>query len=343
MDIDARSVGAERQYEMRRIAVTAILDGASHQATADLVGVTRQTVTEWMRLYREGGWDALQIKKRGRRKGQGRALAPHQIGNLCNTIKDKCPDQLKLFGCLWTAASVAALVKKRFGVSYSERHMQRLLKEWGYTPQKPIRRSYERNPEAVEAWLEKEYPAIKSRAKKENGLIYWEDETGARSDYHAGRTYGKRGKTPVIPDTGRRFGCNVISALTNRGDLKFMVFTGNFNADVFLKFLKRLVRQVDRKVFLIADGHPAHKAKKVRAWLEANKKKVEMFFLPPYCPELNPDEYLNNDLKQNAVGKKRSRTLGELVGNVRSHLRRRQKNPDIVKRFFQHDDVVYAA
>lgn len=294
MKIDARKVGAEAQYEKRRTAVTAVLDGTTHQDAAELVGVTRQSVTEWMKRYRDGGWPALKIGKRGRSKG--RAIAPHQAASICSTIRDKCPDQMKLFGSLWTADAVAALIERRFGIGYSRRHVQRLLKEWGYTPQKPIRRAYERNPEAVRRWLDEEYPAIKARAKRAKALIYWEDETGARSDYHAGRTYGERGRTPVIPDTGKRFGCNVVSALTNRGDLNFMVFTGRFNADMFLTFLKRLIKQADRKVFLIVDGHPAHKARKVRAWVERNARKLELFFLPPYSPELNPDEYLNNDI-----------------------------------------------
>ncbi len=341
MKIDARKVGAQAQLEKRRIAVGAVLGGSSHQDAANLVGVTRQSVTTWMKLYREGGWTALKIKKRGRRVG--RRIKTHQMANLCNTIKDKTPDQLKLFGCLWTAASVAALIKKRFDVAYSERHVQRLLKQWGYTPQKPIRRAYEQDPEAVKVWLKKEYPRIKRKAKRENALIYWEDETGARSDYHAGRTYAERGCTPVIRDTGKRFGCNVVSALTNRGDLNFMVFTGRFNAGVFLSFLQRLLKHAGRKVFVIVDGHPAHKAKKVKAWVEANQHKIALFYLPPYSPELNPDEYLNNDIKQNAVGKRRARTQDELTANIRGHLHRRQKQPHTVARFFRHKDVLYAA
>lgn len=341
MRIDARKVGAEAQYEKRVTAIKAVLDGLSHQKAAELVGVTRQSVTEWFKRYKSGGWEALKIGKRGRRIG--RAIAPHQTASICKTIKEKCPDQLKLFGCLWTAASVAALIEKRHGIRYSRRHVQRLLKQWGYTPQKPIRRAYEQNPEAVEAWMKRDYPRIKRRAKAENALIYWEDETGARSDYHAGRSYGERGRTPVIRDTGKRFGCNVVSALTNRGDLNFMVFTGRFNAGVFLSFLKRLIKHTERKVFLIADGHPSHKARKVKAWVEKNKDRIELFFLPPYSPELNPDEYLNNDIKQNAVGKRRARTQDDLVANIRGHLRRRQKSPETVARFFQHKDVLYAA
>ena len=182
------------QQEKRRTAVQAVLDGASHQAAADVVGVKRQTVTVWMARYREGGWDALKIH-RGRPKGS--ALKPHQAAGICRTIRDKCPDQLKLFGCLWTAAAVSALIARRFGIQYSERHVQRLLKRWGYTPQKPIRRAYEQNPEAVEAWLKTEYPAISRKPGGKNALIYWEDETGVRSDYQAGSNH-----RPAGPDSG---------------------------------------------------------------------------------------------------------------------------------------------
>lgn len=339
---DARSLTAEAQFEKRQLAVKAVLDdGMQQHVAAEMVGVTRQAVGKWIKLYRSGGWDALKPQKQGRPKKK--QLKPYQIANLCNTIKDKEPEQLRLFGCLWTAEAVAKLIERRFKISYSTRHVQRLLKEWGYTPQKPLRRAYEQNPKVVQEWLETEYPAIKRQAKREKATIYWEDETGARSDYQAGRSYAPVGKTPIVRDTGKRFGCNVVSALTNQGGLCFKVFSGRFNAAMFIEFLGRLVKHSKRKVFVITDGHPTHKAKKVKAWLERNEKKIRLFYLPPYSPELNPDEYLNNDIKQNAVGRRRAADQKELMENVRSHLRSRQKTPEIVANFFHHPDVQYAA
>jgi len=166
---------------------------------------------------------------------------------------------------------------------------------------------------------------------------------GVRSDHVAGRSYGRRGQTPVIPGTGQRFGCNMISAITNRGRLNFMVFRERFKDRVFLHFLKRLVRQVPRKVFLIVDGHPVHRAARVTRWVSAHAKKIELFRLPSYSPDLNPDEMLNQDVKSNAVGRRRAESPSELVSAVRGFLRGRQRQPDVVSRYFHKDSVRYAA
>jgi len=166
---------------------------------------------------------------------------------------------------------------------------------------------------------------------------------GLRSDHVAGRSWGLKGKTPVVEATGKRFGCNMISAITNRGRLNFMVFQGRFTGPVFLRFLRRLVRQSDQKVFLIVDGHPVHRARKVKAWLEQNSEDIELFYLPSYSPHLNPDEILNQDIKTNAVGRNRASNLPELMTNVRRFLRSRQRRPHVVRRYFLERHVRYAA
>jgi transposase len=196
----------------------------------------------------------------------------------------------------------------------------RYLRRWGFTPQKPLRRAYERDPVAVRRWLTKQYPAIRALARRERATVFWGDETGMRSDHQAGRSWGRRGRTPVIPGTGKRFRCNMISAITNRGRLAFMVFPGSFNAAVFLRFLRRLVRHARRKVFLIVDEHPVHVAEEVERWVKRHRRHIRLFFLPGYSPELNPDELLNQDVKTNAVGRKRPRHKGELMANVRRYL-----------------------
>ena len=173
--------------------------------------------------------------------------------------------------------------------------------------------------------------------------IQWGDEMGLRSDHHAGRTYGRRGQTPVVPGTGQRFRCNVISAVSNRGRLAFMVFRHGFNAGTFLRFLRRLLRLATRRVFLIVDGHPAHRAKRVTTWVAAHADRLRLFFLPGYSPELNPDEYLNHDVKANAVGRQRAHDVDELVTNVRNYLRVTQRRPTCVRRYFQAPSVRYAA
>ena len=248
---------------------------------------------------------------------------------------------------LWSRAAVMQLIDQECQIKLGVRTVGKYLKRWGFTPQKPMRRAYERDPAAVKAWLKEQYPAIKKRAKEENALILWGDEMGLRSDDPIGRSYAPRGRTPVVPATGKRFGCNMISAISNLGQLWFMVFAGRLNAKLFIEFLGRLLRiAAGRKLFLIIDSHPAHKAGKVTRWLNEKPAersgRLELFFLPGYSPELNPDECLNQDTKQ-ALKKNRPRYQWEMIGNVRSHLRRRQKQPQVVKRFFQEKHVRYAA
>lgn len=253
------------------------------------------------------------------------------------------PDQLKLPFYLWTREAVGRLIEDRVGIQLSVWTVGRYLAQWGFTPQKPARRAFERDPERVRRWLDEEYPAIRSRAKREGAEIYWGDEMGVRSDHVAGRSYGRRGQTPIILGTGQRFGCNMISAITNRGRLNFMVFRERFKDRVFLKFLKRMVRQVPRKVFLIVDGHPVHRAARVTRWVSAHTKRIELFRLPSYSPDLNPDEMLNHDVKSNAVGRRRAGSPSELLLAVRGFLRGRQRQPDVVSRYFHKDSVQYAA
>jgi len=239
------------------------------------------------------------------------------------------------------------LIRRRTGRAVSVWTAGRYLRRWNMTPQKPVRRAYERDPAAVKAWLKEQYPAIKRRAKEENALILWGDEMGLRSDDPIGRSYAPRGQTPVVDAAGKRFGCNMISAISNLGQLWFMVFAGRLDAGLFLEFLGRLLRAGGErgKLFLIVDAHPAHKAVKVTRWLNEKPERsgrLELFFLPGYSPELNPDECLNQDTKQ-AMKKTRPRHQAQMIGHVRSHLRRRQKQPQVVRRFFQEKHVRYAA
>jgi len=338
---DARSLPPVAQEDLRLKAIKAIKDGVTQVEVARLYGVTRQTVGRWVKAFREGGVKALKAKRRGRPKGG--SLLPWQSAQIAKTVVDRCPDQLKLPFYLWTREAVAQLIEKRFDIELSVWTVGRYLKRWQFTPQKPVRRAFEKNPLAVQHWLEEEYPSIRSHAKREKALIYWGDEMGLRSDHASGCSYGRRGQTPVVPGTGQRFGCNMISAITNGGQLNFMVFKERFCTEVFLDFLKRLVRQSPKKVFLIVDGHPVHRAAKVKDWVEEKGESIRLFFLPGYSPELNPDEILNQDIKSNAVGRKRAHNLIEMMRNIRGLLRSRQRQPHIVKQYFQEKNVRYAA
>src|SRR3989337_2495892 len=341
MKTDTRTLSPSAQESLRIRAVKAVLAGHTQLEVAGIFEVPRQTVGLWIKAHRRGGLRSLKAKKRVRPKGG--TLLPWQAAQIVRSITDRTPDQLKLPFYLWTREAVGRLIEDRFGIRLSVWTVGRYLAQWGFTPQKPARRAFERDPERVRRWLDEEYPAIRSRAKRVGAEIYWGDEMGVRSDHGAGRPYGSRGQTPVIPGTGQRFGCNMISAITNRGRLNFMVFRERFTDRVFPNFLNPLARQVPRKVFLIVDGHPVHRAARVTRWVRAHAKRIELFRLPSYSPDLNPDEILHQDVKSNAVGRRRAGSLPELVSAVRGFLRGRQRQPGVVSCYFHNDSVRYAA
>jgi transposase len=339
---DARCLSPSAQEALRRRAVRAVREeGMSKSEAARTFGVSRTSIHAWLGKFAMRGAPGLASRTRGRPRRS--RLAGHQAATTVRLIADRCPDQLKLPFALWTREAVAQLIADRYDIQVSVWTAGRYLKKWGFTPQKPLRRAYERNPVAVKKWLCEEYPAIKRRAKREKGEVLWGDEMGLRSDHQAGTSYGRKGRTPVILGTGQRFRCNMISAISNQGRLAFMVFQQRFTAKVLLDFLRRLVRHAGHKVFLIVDGHPVHKSKKVKHWLEQHASEIELFLLPGYSPELNPDEYLHQDLKSNALGRQRPRNQTEMIANLRSRLRSTQRTPHKVKNYFQHPDVKYAA
>jgi len=339
---DARLLPPQAQEDLRRRVMAAVLDRKCRPTeAARTFGVSRMSIYNWLGAVEAGGRSALRAQKRGPKGGS--RLAGHQAATVVRMIQDRCPDQLRLPFALWTREAVAELIQQRYGIGLSVWTVGRYLRHWGFTPQKPVRRAYERDPEAVRRWLEKEYPAVRRRARAQGAGIYWGDQMGLRSDHQAGTSYGRRGCTPVIPGTGKRFGCSMMSAITNRGQLAFMVFKCRFTAKVMLVFLRRLVRHARRKVFLIVDGHPVHGAQAVGRWLATHAGQIEMFLLPGYSPELNPDELLNNDVKSNALGRRRPADQIEMISEVRGYLRGTQRRPDIVVNYFQEKHVRYAA
>jgi len=339
--LDARHLSPEAQEALRRRVVRAVSKGMSQAQAARVFGHSRVSVNGWCQRWRKGGLRVLRSRPRGRPSAI--RLAPYQAATIVRMIVDRTPDQLKLPFVLWTREAVRDLIAQRFGIRLSVWTVGRYLRRWGFTPQKPLRRAYERDPQAVRRWLKKEYPAIRALARRERAAIFWGDETGMRSDHQVGRSWGRRGRTPVIPGTGRRFRCNMISALTNRGKLAFMVFEGSFTKAVLRNFLRRLLRHAGRKVFLIIDAHPVHVSDAIKRWVERQRQQLRLFCLPGYSPELNPDEYLNQDVKANAVGRKRPRNKAALMSNVRAYLRSTQRKPRKVRRYFHHPKVRYAA
>ncbi|SAL07696.1 helix-turn-helix, type 11 domain-containing protein [Caballeronia calidae] len=339
---DARKLDQATQAHLRKMVVQAVRGGMTRAEAARTYGVSLRAVGNWMKLAREGGLRALRAGKRGRRQGSGHLTHPQAV-RMRKLIIERMPDQLALPFYLWTRESVAQLIERECAVKVSKWTAGRYLKAWGMSAQKPVRRAYERKDEEIERWLNEDYPGIAKEAKQEGATIYWGDEMGLRSDHVSGTSFALKGETPVVRATGKRFGCNMISAITNRGELSFMVFEGTFKNATFIDFMKRLLRQATRKIYLIVDGHPVHRSKAVKRFVADNAERLRLIRLPGYCPELNPDELLNQDVKTNALGKSRPATKAEMIGTVRRHLHRRQKEPHVIRNLFKERHVRYAA
>lgn len=339
---DARKLSPEAQDALRERVIQAIeAEDLSISAAARTFGVHRSTVSEWWNRYRRLGSASLVSKKRGAKPKP--LLTPDQDHRLLTVLREKTPEELGLGEALWTRDAVAEWAARELGVKRSRWVWGRWLAAKGFTPQKPARRAYEHDPAAVERWLKKEYPQIEAEAKAENAEIHWLDEAGLRSDCQRGRGYAPQGQTPVQSVPGRRFGINYIATVSNLGVLRFMVFAGRFTAAVLLVFLTRLLASRSSKVYVILDGHPSHRSKKVKEWVATRTDRIRLIFLPSYSPELNPAEYLNNDVKGNAQRSGRARDRDQLAGKVRSYLRSTQCDPEVVQAYFEAKHVKYAA
>lgn len=337
---DARKLSHDKLTELRRRAVTAVQNGESPEDVARVMVVNRASVYGWLALYRNGGWDNLDAKKRGGRKPKLDAKALrwiYQIVTLGN------PNQLKMPFVLWSAKLLAAAIEKKFGIKLSKASVCRLLHQLGLSPQRPLWRAYQRDPQVVERWLKEEYPAIRAAARKAKGEVWFGDEAGVRSDAHSGTTWAPKGQTPIVSTTGARFGLNVISAVNRRGALRFMCVEGKVNADVFIEFLGRLMESAGHPVYLVVDGHPTHKAAKTRKFVESTKGRLKLFLLPGYSPDLNPDELVWNNLKSQGTGKRAITGPDQLKKLVIGHLRSMQKNADLVRSFYRTPSTEYAA
>ena len=341
---DFRGIGRPAQEELRRRALALIeQQGLSQGQAAQMVGVHRQTVNIWLKRYRQQGEDGVLDGRRvSPRRGKGR-LSAEEAGQIRRWIVEHTPDQLGLPFGLWTSRAVRELVERRLGKRLGLTAVQLYLRRWGLTPQKPLARAKERQPAAIAAWLAISYPAIAKRAKVMRAAIYWGDETGISNQDQTGRSYAPRGKTPVVARTAKRITRSMISAVSNRGLMRFMLYEGALNADGFVAFLRRLIKDAGRKVVLIVDNLKVHKAHKVQAWVESHAHEVELCYLPAYAPDHNPAEYLNNDLKQQLRQQPQPGSEEELIGRTRSVLRTIQRSPERVRAYFRPEPVRYAA
>jgi transposase len=338
---DTRRLPRSAQEALRQKVVRAVVvKKMTQRAVARFFEVSENAVSTWVRAYKAKGGQALRTKRLGRPKGT--ALTAEQAASIRKSVVGKCPDQSRLPGMLWTREAVSALVERRFGIQLSRWTMGRHMKSWGLTAQKPAKRALEQNPAQVRYWLQTKYPAICRQAKEEKAQIWWGDETGLRSDHQTGTTWGEKGRTPVVRQSGKRISCNIVSAITNQGKMAFMVFEQRFTADIFLNFLQRLVSHQERKTFLILDRYSVHTSSKVLQWVESQKEKISVFFLPTHSPELNPDELLNQDLKSNALRSRRPGNKAELMSKTRSFLRGKQRQPHKVAQYFEGKNGGYA-
>ena len=340
---DTRRLSQRTQDELRQRGVEMHRGGMSQAAVARALHVRPATVCSWVKLAKRVGRKPLMSARRGVKVSTRKALKPWQEATIARTVMGKEPRQLRLPFALWTRQSVAELIRQRYGIELSRWSVGKYLKRWGFTPQVPAKRAFQRDPEHAQLWRETIFPVIKAQAKAENAEIWFQDETGIRSDDQVGRTYGKRGVTPTVRVSGRRFSCNVISAITARGQLAFTVVTETLRVPLFLRFLSRLIEHAGRKVYLVLDGHPVHKAKAVKAWAAERADQIQLIFLPPYSPELNPDELLNHDLKANTVRRRPPAHRAEMIAQTRAHLHRRQRQPHKIAALFRERHVAYAA
>ncbi len=335
---DGRKLDHKTLEAIRIRAVEQVEAGESPEVVIRVLGMSRARIYEWLAAYREGGDEALKAKKLF---GRPPRLTGKQLDRLYRIITTKNPLQLKFPYALWTRSMVREVIRDKFGVRLSDVSVGRLLNKLGLSPQKPLRRAYQQDQEAVERWVNEEYPEIRKLAKREKARIFFADEASVRSDYHSGTTWAPRGKTPVVPTTGARFSLNLVSAVSPRGEMRFMTVTGRMNAAKFIEFLQKLMKGTNRPVFLVVDGHPTHRAAKVKKFVASTEGKLRLFFLPPYSPELNPDESVWNYVKNHHVGKATISGPDQFRALVLGTLRRLQKMPALVTSFFEQKELRY--
>jgi transposase len=341
--IDFRTVTESARLVLRERAISLIKSGKAKGEVAKILGVRAGTISEWWKLYKSSGKKGLSAKKRGVKSEDKKLLSQSQEKAIQDMIVDRMPDQLKLDFALWTRKAVKELIEREFGIVLAITTMGDYLRKWGFTPQKPKKKAYEQCPKKVQKWLDEEYPAIKQAAKEENAIIYWGDETGVKNQCNHGRSYAPKGKTPVKKSMSKRFSVNMISAITNQGFVQFSLYSDTMNADKFIDFMQQLIKSSTQKIYFIVDNLKVHHSKIVKEWVVDNKERIVLYFIPSYSPEMNPDEYLNCDLKQGMSAKKSPKTVEILQSNVYNHMSMLQEKPDRVRKYFQHKSISYAA
>jgi transposase len=338
--MDGRKLKHEVLTELRKRAVARVQSGESPEVVVRAMGFSRACIYNWLAMYRAGGWDALDARKRG---GRPRKMKGRMIAWIYRVVVGKDPRQYKFPFALWTRNAIAAVIYQKYGIPLSANSVGRLLAQLGITPQKPLWRAYQQDPERVQKWVEEEYPSIAREAKRLRAEIWFGDEAGLRSDYHAGTTWGRKGQTPVVQSTGARYRLNMISAVNRRGRMRFMLEERGLNADVVCRFLDRLMAGSSKPVFLIWDGHPMHKSRKVAETVRRYKGKLRVYVLPGYSPELNPDEGVWREVKAHRLGRAGIFTFADMKSKALGALRHLARRPDKIRSLFRSKTTLYAA
>lgn len=341
---DARKQTLEQLHERRKQVVRLHKRNIDIMQIVEMSGLSYPTVRNTINLFEIGGWPAIKPAARGHKLGEGRRLTAEQEAAIRTTICDKRPEQMKMDFYLWSRAAVGELIRREYGVEFGVRTVGKLLQRWGFTPQKPIKKAYEQRPEAVQQWLDEHYPAIEAQAKTEGGEIHWGDETALVNTDVRGRSYAPAGQTPVAYAVGgTRQKLSMIATVTNQGKMRWMIIDEAFNSDRLIEFLEALIKDAKRKVFLILDNLRVHHSKPVKAWLAERVAQIEVFYLPSYSPELNPEERLNADLKQSMGKRAPVRTKTKLREAANEHMTQLEQSPERVRAYFQDPRVKYAA
>lgn len=340
---DARELSDEILEALRLRALRGCQLGLTETQVAQVLGVARETVSRWWSAYAKQGVQALPQRRTGRPLGSGRALTDSQAEHIQHLLGTHQPEELGVASPLWTRRAVADLIQREFHLTLAVRTVGRYLARWGFTAKRPRRHSRDQDPDEVKEWLEKTYPAIAERAEREAATIYWGDETGVAADHLPATGYAPRGEPATIDVPDRHIRVSQISAVANTGEVRFMTYTRTMNAELFLVFLNRLLRSTTGKVFLIMDRLRAHMTPTVQEWVASHGERIEVFYLPRYAPEVNPDEYLNNDLKGEVNKAGLPHDTEEVRSRIQQFMRRLLHLPDHVMQYFCHPSAQYAA
>src|SRR2546425_3355750 len=339
-NIDGRTLDHRALEHLRILAVKRVIeDGEVPSKVMKSLGLCRTTIYPWLRKFEDQGWEAL-VEKIA--QGPEPKLTEKQRQKVKRWILGKDPRQYGFDFGLWSRRIVRSLIEEKLGVVMGLTAVGRLLASLDITPQKPLRRAYERDPKVVEFWLKERYPKLKRRAKRLGAKIFFLDEAGFQSDPPLGRTYGLKGKTPVVLTSGQRQSLNVISAVNARGEFWAATYTGKLNAEAFVAFWENFMKGRSGKIFLVVDGHPAHKANLVNNYVGSLEGSLELHPLPAYSPELNPDELVWGHMKNNGVSKKPLKKNESLSDRIDEDLAKIKANPQLVRSFFCAESVVSA-